>query len=1148
MAFGGALEQTSTYQASPRDLVDFEVTDIELGNNSRQARDWTNPDGSMVEYVMRDELIQINVTFTQVGTSGQPASAVGTLQIWHPVGVKVAQWSANMTLSGFQSFRAEFYWTPNAAQSYLDENGYLQGGIILRGLVDGGLGDGNTDNNQLDRLMPVAIWNDPMENGICGDVDEDGQSDCSQQLSYNNPLWATAGYDTDGTLSDYPDYYGHWRMDNVSSAVGENHWRVSRPGSDYASNRMDRLWWGWLTPADNCEDPGHGLGSGVFDQEVSIIHGNLFCRIQVRGFDYLSLQLVTNAWGEMGQGDWIRIEADAGNEEFFNYTAMPLSSTVGNWTQLVWNMSAVHANSQYSLAFRFDSDSSFATQGIHLDGFIMFGIERVPEYTLDVECDDPLPNAYIVIPADPRPPSLECKVKNNGYIDITLRTYTEVSNRSWMWDFPLRIDSNNPSDHDNNVVTKVIKPLQTMDLWVNLSIPDGVTVQEVDWLVHLGDGLLNTTKWSLTLPVDVTASYSSYLTQKTLENPALTLLPGETGDVVMTLKNTGNQIATWNLGGSYADNRWSASNLVWVNDTGAEVTSLEMTLIEEVELIARITSPDEIEPGTYAITLIASGRAPANFQTEWTVYVEIPVAHDLKLLPEITHLKAPADGTLRLIEIQLINDGNYEEAFDLSVSSTDWRLGLEMNAEQTLGIDPFGGDTSVFLKLPMNYGIENETYQIWITATSQINPDYQKNLPLLLTVHETYLIEVPDLDLTEEVYRAGDDPRTMRWEVWNNGNMPDRFEISFEQSHSDISVFAKDLSNGKTPWIEPGSSHNLTVTYSFNQGADGDRTVTLIAISQQAATIGQSVTSQGEADFNVGKVGWLSLTPPLGGQKITIDERGEVKLVFTVTNLHPTSEQLMRADIDRNTEPELFFNVVDVRVESEDRDFVLPPNATKEVTVTLDIDKENLDNLANNTMNFNVILTIDSDIDKVSISSPIELVKTIQVEEGPDVGFMAEVAANIVFIIAGIVAMGVVLVITLRVVKEARAPLEEYSSIDDFSPSFVDFGGDGLVPPAPDLPAADEVANSMYGGSADIFENPAAEMPPPPLPEEDVSTSDDDNSSEDSSNDSIDDESMLDSDFSPDVPPVPEAGLPEGWTMEQWAYYGAKWLEQNKEE
>ena len=30
------------------------------------------------------------------------------------------------------------------------------------------------------------------------------------------------------------------------------------------------------------------------------------------------------------------------------------------------------------------------------------------------------------------------------------------------------------------------------------------------------------------------------------------------------------------------------------------------------------------------------------------------------------------------------------------------------------------------------------------------------------------------------------------------------------------------------------------------------------------------------------------------------------------------------------------------------------------------------------------------------------------------------------------------------------------------------------------------------------------------------------------------------------VPPVPEEGLPEGWTMEQWAYYGQKWLNQNK--
>jgi hypothetical protein len=29
------------------------------------------------------------------------------------------------------------------------------------------------------------------------------------------------------------------------------------------------------------------------------------------------------------------------------------------------------------------------------------------------------------------------------------------------------------------------------------------------------------------------------------------------------------------------------------------------------------------------------------------------------------------------------------------------------------------------------------------------------------------------------------------------------------------------------------------------------------------------------------------------------------------------------------------------------------------------------------------------------------------------------------------------------------------------------------------------------------------------------------------------------------VPPVPAAGLPEGWSMEQWTHYGAEWLKKN---
>ena len=54
-----------------------------------------------------------------------------------------------MTLSGLQSVREEFIWTPSAAHSAVDENGFLYGGISLIGIIDGGLAADNEQNNEL---------------------------------------------------------------------------------------------------------------------------------------------------------------------------------------------------------------------------------------------------------------------------------------------------------------------------------------------------------------------------------------------------------------------------------------------------------------------------------------------------------------------------------------------------------------------------------------------------------------------------------------------------------------------------------------------------------------------------------------------------------------------------------------------------------------------------------------------------------------------------------------------------------------------------------------------------------------------------------------------------------------------------------------
>ena len=1119
--------------ATPKALIDFEVTSIELGDSLTTALQWDQPDNSTLEYVLRDESVLVSITFTQAGTSSQPAYAEGWMQVWHPVGFLMEEHYVNMTLSGLQSTTESFYWTPSAAHSAIDEEGNLYGGIILRGTIDGGLADDNEDNNEFDREVPVAVWKDPMDNGFCGDVDGDQVVDCTNQLSANEPTWVGAGYDSDGTLSSDPDYYGHWRMENDSSYEGEMHWRVSRPGSDYASNRHDRLWWGWFTPFDNCDDPGHGLKYGTLDSAVSALYGNNFCKVRVRSFDFISMHLVTAAWGEMAAGDTIRMEADAGGSlEYYNYSAQDLSKNHGDWSRLVWNMTDVHPNADYSLAFRFDSNSSFANQGIHLDSFLMFGFEKVAEYTLDVDCDDPLPNAYMVVPDDSRPPSLFCKIKNNGYVDISLRLYTEVSNQTWMNGYPLRIDSNNRFDHDNYVVSEVISALDTMNTWFNLSIPEGASVEELDWFVWINDGTTNLSKVYIELPVSVIAAYSISLGQKALANPAAVLYPGTTEDVPMVMKNTGNQIATWNLGATFGDSRWGDENLVWHDANGSVVTSLSMNITDEFELTATVIVPDEISPGTYAITLLASGRPPANFVADWTIYIEVPVFHDLVLEPEATEMMATADGFLRLIEVRMVNNGNSEEAFDLSLLS-DWKLGVSLNAEQSLGIDPFGGDSTVLLLLPMPYGIANETYEIWIIAASQDDSDYQSSVRILLTVPVTNLVAVEDLDMTEEVFRGGDDARTVNWEIWNNGNVNDAFTIDFDTSHPDVWVQATGLTNGRTPYIPAGSSLNLTVRYSFDFSASGERDITLTASSVEAASDGLTVSGSGKAEFIVGTQGFFQILAPM---PLEITESGDdYALVYTVVNLYP-DDQLLRADIDRNSD--IFFNIFDARVDMGDRDFVLLANESRTITVWLTVTDDNLENLLENEMTFGIVLEVDGDRDKVSMNGSVVMHKLNPIQTGVDVEETAWWAGNILFLLIGLGVAVAVLVASFRIFKSATAPMEEISTLDTYEMTVDGSGWDDQdgIPNAPELPADDEVANSMYGGAKEIFEQPP-EMPPPPSVEPEPEPEPEPESEPESS-----------SELPPEVPPIPEEGLPDGWSQEQWVHYGQRWLDQQNSE
>ena len=1108
-------------RVGPRsDAVDFRVSNIELGNSSSVPLVWEQPNSSTEEYLIKGNAIQVNVTFIQLGFQPTPVTANATLQVWHPIGFLITEWNFNVTLSSSQSDRLGFIWTPNTAHSTVTDDGLLSGGMVLVGLVDAGLQDGNVDNNRFERVVPVAAWSDDLENGYCADEGEEGKYCTNTPQGYGRPTWFGAGYESNGVTVDGDFPTGTWRMEDSSSATGEWHWKVSGNDSNrYASNRYDRIHWGWITTSnlDGCSDGvwgngyAHGLGQGSYSSPLSSLYFQNLCKVKVQSPDFYSMQIVTNAWGQMDSGDSILLETDSGYDvHYYNYTEQNTSTNEGDWSRLIWNVSNMHQSDGFFLSFLFKSDGSDANEGIHLDSFLIFGIERYPEYTLDAQCNDPLPNSYIVLAADPNPPSLHCRLFNKGYIDINLRYFTTLSNQSWMYKYPLRIDSNNPIDHDNFVVSKVIKARTSTDVWFNLSIPDGTDVQEIDWIVDINDGVLNGSKFSLIIPVKVDPTYSITLAADRLANPAATILPGETANITMNLKNNGNQLATWNLGGVFNVSEWPAENIKWYNaDNGEHITLLNSTINEEFALNAEITAPDGMPPGIYTLNLIANGRAPAVFQAETILYIEVPVYHNLVVAPIVNSLMAPAGGPGygKIVEIFLINNGNTEEYFDISVSTDNWHLDVSTSAQITPGIPANGGDTSISLLLPMPQGISNGTYRVTIIATSQLNSDYSSSANVYLTVPVTNLVEVPNLNMTDEIFSAGSEDRTLRWEIWNRGNIDDSFSISF--SHiSDVFTSASGLNDGKTPYISPGSSYNISVSYSFGENADGARKITLLATSIEASKNDVGVTGSGEALFNVGSVGWLRTMPPsASSDAMEISEPGDYySLTYTVVSMHPTDDQQVRTEVELQNQ----YTIYSARIDEEDRNFVLQAGETRSVTIYIDVRSENLDNLGMNEVSFDVGLKVSSELDVFTRTTSINLIKPNPIEKGPDASEIAWISGNIIFILIGFGAFISISIIAFRIVKKANSPLEEISTLDGYNMTVDGWNGEKSLNNLP-LPSADEVANSMFGGSKDIFQ----QTPPP------ISKSEEDTTS----------------------PPMPESGLPEGWSPEQWAHYGQEWLD-----
>jgi hypothetical protein len=224
--------------------------------------------------------------------------------------------------------------------------------------------------------------------------------------------------------------------------------------------------------------------------------------------------------------------------------------------------------------------------------------------------------------------------------------------------------------------------------------------------------------------------------------------------------------------------------------------------------------------------------------------------------------------------------------------------------------------------------------------------------------------------------------------------------------------------------------------------------------------------------------------------------------------MHPTDDQQIRAEVELENQ----YTVYSARVDEEDRDFVLKAGESRTVTIFLDVREEDLENLNMDQVDFEVTLVVTSELDVSKRTTTISLAKPVPLEVGPDAGDYVWITGNIVLIIIGTVVFLGLSVTTFRIVRKANSPLEEISTLDGYNMT-MNAWDDEISMKIP-LPSADMIANSMFGGSEEIFKQPSPDL------------------------------SILENLETNDHPPIPESGLPDGWSLEQWNHYGQKWLDE----
>ena len=1087
---------------------DYTVKSISIGNATTPASQWIQSDGGALDYIFVDESIEVKVTVQRFGTGAIGETAPVTLEVLHPIGfvMETYTWNTNPLTGGQQDVHV-MPWSPTAAHSILNTStNDLTGGLILRASVAFG-DDTRNENDVRDETVPVAISSDPFDGANSG-----------------SSIYISGKYPAAGGGADVFNA-GSWQTDDGTtgaSAVGSKHWRHSTPGSNYPSSAEATR----LVNVFKSND-GQCGPEATLDGELSQLEQIYICRKLFYTNEYVSTQYHIQAWGSMATGDSVSMELWRGSGNLgddyesvsWDISQGNPSAAPGQWTNLSWdpqdtwvqipnlaNPDVFLGGNSYSFGLLFTSDSSGASEGFHVDDLIQFGVSKVSDYTVDMQCDNPT-SGYTIAPNQMA--ILRCTLTNNGYSPATIRLQTNVTNDSWMAPFPvIRMDVEGSSNHGTNLIMPPLGAGKSIEFWANLTVPAGADVQQQTWNLWLTDASSAQLgeKARLDMDLAVNEQYGVALTS-TVALLAATIGPGLYDTVDFRFQNTGNKDASFNLVTSFSDTStpggWSATVL---NETGVVIPNpIVLAKGERVDLTLNITAPVLAPPGPVSFNLRAtctSCSTPLFGTTQLVRNVEVPVIRDVDLETESYTIVGSADGNSRSIVVNIFNLGNDDEQYDLSIVQSNYRLEASLPATQSPFLDAWDGEGAFILRLAMPVGLTPALYNVKVIATNVNDTSVSTSIDISVEILETAAVHVSDEE-TGQSYIPGDPPQTMEFEVRNDGNIADRFDISLNIPPGMQAEFT-NLVNGQTDEIPVGSSFNVTVTFSFLAGAEGQLNLGVMATSVTDST----VSATGQATYLVGSQNWLKIYTI---QPISINEEGEYEVIVRVKNQYTTG-QVVVMEVD-DSETKSWFQT---SIGRTDRDFVLQVNEEREVTLTLDVTETTLKNLNTDVLVSNLTVWARSETVSDAANGMVEVTLIKQKSssdsssDGASSGFpIEEIALWGVFL--AIIVGGVVVLLSIIRSEEEEDEYKDWGE-DGYEDSLA--ANYGSVASAPTVPVAGAPSPEPIPAEAP----PAAPAPSAPM---EAPPADD------------------------GMPPLPEGGLPSGWTMEQWKHYGQQWLEQN---